>query len=494
MWYMGVDMGTSGCKAVVFDHAFAIHYSAYQEYDLAFSGGGNLELDPLLVWRHIKAAIKEANSNSPQPVEALAVSAIGDVIIPLGGNGEAVRPSIIDFDPRGEDEITAFAEAFDKKAFFEITGMPPLFIGSLAKILWLQKHEPENCAKVARFATYEDYLVEKLGLPPAVSYSEAARTMLFDIRKKDWSNEILTAARVDRRQLARPVLSGTPLGYLPDTIARELGFIKPVLVGAGGHDIVCAAMGAGLDENKTERAVNVSGTTDCIIAALREPNTSEEMLINNFPCYPAYKGYITFSVQLTAGNVVKWYRNILAKDEYALCTQNGINFFEYMRRQLNPEACGNLVFIPHFSGSGNPSFNPADKGALYGLTLDTTREDILHALLEGLCFECRLHTEALRKAGIPIQSFIAVGGGNENNKQLQLKANILGRDIIKTTGTEASALGAALFAALAAGEISDPTEPFAGQKAVGETIHCNIEAAETFMKGYERYCRYRQLR
>lgn len=278
MWFMGVDMGTSGCKAVVFDDNWNVACQAYREYPMHFPGEGLLELDAELVWKEIQAVIREANKKSAQPVAALAVSAIGDVIIPVGEGGSSIRYSIVDFDARGGPEIERFSSQFGKQRFFELSGMPPLYIGSLSKILWIRDHEPELYRRVRRWATFEDFIVAKLGLPPVASYSELSRTMLFDIRKKSWAREILERIPVTEEMLPIPKPSGTVIGQVPAPMAEDLGFAAPVQVVAGGHDMVCAAVGAGLDEEQPAVAVDIAGTIEGIVAAMPEANTCPAML------------------------------------------------------------------------------------------------------------------------------------------------------------------------------------------------------------------------
>ncbi len=454
-------MGTSGCKAVVFDEKFNIVCDAYREYALSFPGEGLLELAPELVWNNIKEVIAQVNKESALPVQALAVSAIGDVILALDENGDAVCDSIIDFDPRGTEQIKRFAHDFGEERFFNITGMPPLFIGSLAKILWIKENKPDVYGAVKRWGTYEDFIVQKLGIPPTVSYSEAARTMLFDIRKKKWANEILKCIPMDENMLPKPVPSGQIIGKLDKDIASELGFMEPPKVVSGGHDMVCAAIGAGLDERKPETAVNIAGTIEGIVAAMKEPNTGKDMLDNLFPCYPGYDGYVTFSVNLTAGCILRWYRDVIAKDTYEQCKKTGTEIFSKLLENLDTEKPGSIIFIPHFSGSGNPYFDTNAKGCIYGLTLDSTRNDIVQAMIEGLSYELRLHSDAFKRAGINVGTIRSVGGGARIDKQLQLKANITRLKVIKGNVAEASALGAAAFAAVAIGLINHPSEAFA---------------------------------
>ncbi len=485
MWIMGIDMGTSGCKAVVFDENWNVISQSYSEYALDLPGDGLLELDSELVWENICHVIRQANEDAGGPVEAIAVSAIGDVIIPMGDNGKQVRNSIVDFDPRGADEIEAFVNAFGRQRFFDLTGMPPLYIGSLAKILWLKKNEPETFAAVKRWATYEDFIVEKFGLEPSVSYGEAARTMLFDIRRKDWCHEILDCVGIRADQLPKAISSATRIGLMPEMQAKDLGFSKPVTVVSGGHDMICAAVGVGLDERHPDVAVDISGTIEGLVAALPEANTSPSMLENALSCYPGYKGYVTFTVNLTAGCVVRWFRDNIIPDAYSHSKEFGGNVFDRMQTSLDSDKPGDILFIPHFSGSGNPHFDPLAQGALYGTTLYTTRLDIARAMFEGIAFELRTHNEALRSSGIHLRALRAVGGGNRAPKELQMKANILGLEVIRGAVTESGALGAAAYAATAMGVIEDPADAYLATRR-NETVY-TAHPNEAFERAYAKY-------
>ena len=487
MWLMGIDMGTSGSKAVVFDEKFNVRAQAYREYQLHFPGEGLLELNAEVVWENIREVIREANSLSEENVGAVAVSAIGDVIIPVDENGDSVRYSIVDFDPRGGEEIASFVENFGLDRFFNLNGMPPLYIGSLSKILYLKEKEPEIFAKTKRFSSYEDFIVCKMGLPPVASYSELSRTMLFDIRKKDWSDEILEAIPLTRDQLPKPAPSGSVIGELSEEVRKDLGFKGPVKVMTGGHDMVCAAVGAGLDEKNPATAVDIAGTIEGIVAALPEANTCKEMLDNLFSCYNGYTGYVTFSVNLTAGCILRWYRNFIAPDEYKECKENGTNFFKHMQRKVDPNEPGKLILVPHFSGSGNPFFDPNALGIIYGLTLDTDRGDIARAIVEGLAYDLRLHLDAQKRAGIHIDTIRAVGGGATNDTELQLKANITGLKVVKGAVSESSAMGAASYAAIGVGQISNPAEAYQMVKEKEKVFLPDPEAHERFEKTFDTF-------
>lgn len=487
MLVMGVDMGTTGSKAVIFDEDWKIISSAYREYDLCFSSQNRIELDFELVWAKIQEAIIEANSNiDSSRVGALAVSAIGDVIVPVDRHGTQVRNTIVDFDTRGTEEIKVFSQHFGTKKLFNITGMPPLFINSLSKILWFKKNEAEVFEKVERWATVEDYILQKMGMEPVASYSIAARTMLFDIRKKDWADEVLDSAGISRNRLAGVVPSGVVVGELENDIALNLGFKGTVKVCSGGHDMVCAAIGAGLTSNDNGTAVDIDGTIEGIVVAMDEANTSDIMLENLYPCYPGYDGYVTFSVNLTASCVLKWIKNEIYKD-YEGLIDNNTNIYDTILQNVDSKNPGSILFIPQFSGSGNPYFDTNAKGMIYGLTLDATRGDIVKGLIEGLCYEIKMHLEGFENAGIRLKRLLCVGGGSRSKVKLQMKANITGLEMIAATTGEASALGAAALAAKAVGIVDNPYDVIKKVLSINRAIKPYENDGSNFIESFRRY-------
>lgn len=490
---MGVDMGTSGCKVVVFDTNWNVVSEAYREYPAYFPEKGLLELDAKNVWNKIKDAIKEANSKLRKPVNAVAVSAIGDAIIPCKKDGTPIRNSILDFDPRGEQELLEYVKDFGRNRFFEISGIPPLYIGSLAKILWYKKNEPETFKNTKYWATYEDFIVKKLGLKPCVSYSSASRTMLFDIRKKEYSKEMLDPISLDASYFAQPVPSAQKLGTINKKTKEILGFEGEVHVVSGGHDVVCAAVGCGLDENHEGVGVDVCGTMEVVIVVLKELNTSAVMLKNLFPCYPAQKAYVSFSLNLTAGSIVRWYRDMLSYEKNQEHKKNGTNYYDEMVDMIDETKPGGLMFLPHFSGSGNPYFNADAKGVIYGLVLNTTKQDIARALFEGLCYDLKLHCEAIKNTGVELHTLRAVGGGSRHDRQLQLKANVTGLKIIKSSVKESSAMGVAAYAAVGMGLLDNPADAYRSLKIKEKVFLPDEEAVRRFDKIFNKYKNFKAI-
>jgi xylulokinase len=487
MRLLGLDVGTSGCKAIVFDNRWNIVARSSRRYDLIRVGESGYELDAETVWAKVREVIAEAHARAGAKTDAVAVSALGDVIIPLGASGTPVRPCILDFDPRGKDEIHDFVEGFGEAKLFETTGMPPIHINSLAKILWYRKNEPHTYRQVRRWATFEDYILQKLGVKAAASYSMAARTMLFDIHRKSWSPEILAAAGVRESDLPQPVPSGEVVGKLDAGAAGELGFSAGAAVCSGGHDMVCAAVGAGLNVDDRRTALDIMGTMEAVIVLTKKPNLEKAMLENLYPCYPAWNEYISLSLNFTSGSVLDWYRDLFSGSRGV----QESDAYRDLLKDIDSDTPGELLLVPHFSGVCNPVFNPDARGFLYGLTLNTAPRDLAQGILEGLCFDLKSHVRGFREAGIPIEKLKIVGGGSQSDAWLQLKANITGLEITRSDIHDASAMGAAALCGKAVGIIDDPYKA-SGLMGLKETRF--VPQPEASRRFEEKFLRYLSLR
>ena len=331
--------------------------------------------------------------------------------------------------------------------------MPPIHINSLAKILWLRKNEPRTYERVRRWATFEDFILGKLGARTAASYSMAARTMLFDIHRKTWSPDILAAAGLRERDLPEAVPSGEVIGKLDGRAAGELGFPDGTAVCSGGHDMVCAAVGAGLDVEDRRTALNITGTMEAVIVLTRKPNLDEAARKNLYPSYPAWNEYLSLSLNLTSGSVLDWYRDLFPGLRGA---GGNADVYRELLKDLDSARPGELLLFPHFSGLCNPVFDPDARGFLYGLSLNTTWRDLAQGIVEGLCYDLKSHLQGFRDAGLPIEALKVVGGGSSSDAWLQLKANITGLELIRAEIHEASAMGAAAFCGKAIGAIDNP--------------------------------------
>ncbi len=455
---LGLDIGTTGTKAIVFNLEGDIISQAYREYPLIYPQPGWIELDSVMVWEKVKEAIREAAAGvDTDPIRALSVSTQGEAFVPISKNGEILDNSIVTFDNRATKIAERLGEKLDKMRIFEITGMPLSGVHTLNKVIWLRENKPEVYNNTWKFLCYEDFAFYKMGLAPAIDYSLAARTMAFDVRKKEWSPEMLKIAEVDVSLFPEAKPSGEVVGKLSDSVAYELGLPKGVRAVTGGHDQPCGALGSGVIEESV--AMDAMGTVDCITAALNKPVFSKEMLKNNHACYPhvVRDMYITLVFNFTGGSLLRWFRDTLAYEEVEEAKRTGKDVYDIITGKIK-DGPSNLYILPHFTMTGTPYMDPDSKGAIMGLTLASDKADIIKAILEGITYEMKLNLEYLEQGGVKVEQLRAIGGGARSEKWLQLKADMFGRPIVSLNISEAACLGTVLLAGTAIGEYSSVSE------------------------------------
>jgi xylulokinase len=317
---------------------------------------------------------------------------------------------------------------------------------SLFKLLWIKENAPEIWAKAYRILCFEDLLQYRLGIEnPSMGWPLAGRTMLFDVVKHSWNTEVLESLGIKKEQLSRPLQSGSVAGYVNQNIARELNLSDKTYIVTGGHDQVCSALGAGATEPGI--AVYSSGTVECITPAFNRPVFTDELRKNNLCTYDhAVPGmYATVAFSLTGGNLLKWFRDEFGAAETEMAGKTGSDPYELLLNRMPAEPT-RLLVLPYFTPSGTPYFDVSVKGAILGLDLSVTREEIMKALLEGVAFEIKLNLEILKQSGNEVKELRVIGGGARSRIHIQLKADVTGMPITIPDVTEAGCMGVAMLA------------------------------------------------
>jgi len=488
MSLLGIDVGTTGCKAIVFRADGQALGQGYREYPHVFPQRGWAEMSSDDVWAATKEAIAEAVSRAGarDPMRAVAVSSQGEGITPIGADGNALDNTILSFDNRTTAQADWWAQRFGKRKLFEITGQPLSPMYSINKIMWWRENRPELFARTWKFLCYEDFTSFRLCGEAAIDYSLAGRTMAFDVRAERWSDEILDAAGVERERLATTMPSGAVIGKVRDDVARELGLPRGVAVVTGGHDQPCGALGSGITQPRI--AIDATGTVECITPAFDELNLSDAMLASNYACYhhvvPAM--YVTLAFNFTGGSLLRWYRDTLGKQEREDAEAAGMDVYEMMIG-LATSGPSPVMVLPHFALPATPWNDPFSRGAILGLTLATTKGDIIKALLDGVTFEMRLNLDYLARAGVVVENLRAIGGGAKSPTWLQLKADIFNRPLSSLSVSEAACLGAALLAGAAVGEYSSLDEAASQTIRITHTYEPNPAMVEQYAARYEIY-------
>ncbi|MDZ7371706.1 MAG: FGGY family carbohydrate kinase [candidate division KSB1 bacterium] len=480
MSLLGLDIGTTGCKAMVFSRDGEILGRAYREYSIATPHTGWAEQDGEEVFRFACECIAEAAySAHSDPIEALALSCQGEAVAPIDHAGRPMRPFILGMDTRTVKENIELEERFGAERLFQITGMPMHTINTLPKLLWLQKNEPDIWRNAARFCLYEDFIINRLCGRPMISACLASRTQLFDLRAGRWSETILDACGIDPHRISPVANEKEFLTTLP--IWQKLGLKGAVKVFAGGHDQACAALGAGV-VNPGQAMVS-TGTAEVVEVVTATANLDDSLRRGGISVYRhVVPGrYVAMTLNHSGGLSLRWFRDVLGTSEVETAKKMNRDAYDLLLENA-PQGPSELFVLPHFSGSGTPTLDVHSRAAFLGLTFRTRKADIAKALLEGLTFELEQNLALLRDAGIEIRELRAVGGGAKSDLWLQLKADICRVDVQRLKVTDAACLGAALAAGNGCGIY----------KAVEDGIRLHVALDRRFEPDSVRMQQYRQ--
>lgn len=487
MSLLGIDVGTTGCKAVAFDEGGRILSSAYREYPLRFPRPGWIELDSGRVMRATREVIREAATKTKRdPVRALAVAAQGEAVTPVGADGGYLDHAIVTFDARTAPLVAWWEERLPRRRIFEITGMPLHGMYTASKILWWKNERPEVFAKARRFLCFEDLLFHELGLEPAIDASLAARTMMYDVERRGWSDEILKVAGIEPGRLARTLEPGAVAGEIGGKAAKKFGLPKGAVAVTGGHDQPCGALGAGVVDARV--GMYATGTVECITPALGERVAHPKLLENNIACYPhVVPGlFVALTFNFTGGSLLRWYRDLFGAEEKARAARTGKDPYDLIVAQASRKPTS-LFVLPHFTSTGTPHFDTESKGVVAGLRLSTTKGEIIRAVMEGVTWEMALNARVLEDCGSAIESFRATGGGAKSPFWMQLKADLLGKPVSAMRVSEAVCLGAAILAGAATGVYPSAREAARSVSRVGRTYRPDGENAKFYRERFEIY-------
>ncbi len=471
MSLLGIDLGTSGCKAVVFRESGNVLAQAAREYGMLRAGPGRAELDSELVWQKVKTVIREAVAACPaDPVTALCVSSFGEAVLPLSRERRLLGSSILSMDQRGGEYVERLESAFDDESFYRINPNIRGVNYSLPKLMWLRDHEPDLFEQTDYFLLWADAAAFLLGADAVASNSLANRTLLFDLSANDWSDELLSWSQIPREKLGRIVPGGEVIGTLSKVMAAELGLPDGVAIVSGAHDQCCNALGCG--GITAGRAVTGIGTYECITPIYAKPDDSLDVFRAgmNIEHHILPDLYVSFIFHL-GGSLVSWFRQTFAPD---------VSFAE-LDAEL-PDEPSNLLVLPHFEPPVSPRPIPQTTGMICGLRTSTTRGEIFKAVLEGESFHLLEGMDQLKAIGIATDSFVVSGGGAKSDAWVQIKADLFGVPFMRPSITEGTAAGAAMAAGLATGVWTSPEQ----------AVAAFLEEDRWFEPDPGRHARYRE--
>ena len=478
MSLMGIDIGTTACKVMAFSCKGNLLAAHSEEYALITNRQRHYVLNPTEVWSAVKGCIRGCGGDAVRadPVSALAVSAQGEAVVPLDRHGGILAHAPVSADGRGVEFLDQAAASPGADYLFKTTGQIMDPIHTLFKILWWKNYRPDLYERTWKFVPFDSFALMKMGLPPVMDRSMAARTMCFDVPRRCWSETIHRVFGLDTDKMPEVIESGQSVGTLAPPIARKLGFTASVTAVLGGHDQPCGAVGAGISD---EGVVYSIGTTECLTVVAEQSHRDAPPA---FPVYPhVLKGRrVTLAGSQTGGRLFSWLQEKVIRHPDP-------NFLFHVEKRMNSRHTTEVVFLAHLAGSGLHHANPASRGIIHGLNLDTGLEDIVKAAHEGITFEQYLSFTTLREYFTELGVIIAVGGGARSRNWMQVKADIFQLPIKTPALLDAAVLGAAVLAGLGSGVFTGPRMAIEALVGSGATYYPDADMRSYYLDKIDRY-------
>jgi len=470
---VGLDVGTGGARAVAIDNSGEIVAEASYDYPLHTPHPGWTEQDPEDWWEGAKVVLAKVASEAGE-VAGIGLTGQMHGSVFLDGSDRVVRPALLWNDQRTQAQCDRITDAVGGERLISISGNPALTGFQAPKIVWLRDEEPENYGRVSRVLLPKDYVRLRLTGEYATDASDAAGTLLLDMRARDWSGEILDALEIPHEWMPEVYEGPETTGALRESVAAQLGLPPNIPVAAGGGDNAAAAVGTGI---VGPGLVNSSvGTSGVLFAYTDEFRPDPSGRLHAF-CHAVPGAYHLMGVTLSAGGSLSWWREALGGD-----------FDELVGAASEvPPGSEGLVFLPYLSGERTPHLDPKARGAFFGLTARHGTAHMTRAVMEGVIFSLRDSLEIMRDLDVPIEDVRATGGGARSELWRQLQADIYGTPIRRTVADEGPAYGAALLAGVASGAYADVNEATSVVELREEITEPNPERSKVYEEYYEAY-------
>jgi xylulokinase len=451
---IGLDVGTSGVKAVLIAADGRVVASATSDYPLLTPRPGWTEQDPQAWWRASCEVLRQLARQAPGRIEALGLTGQMHGAVFLDRDGAVIRPAILWNDQRTAPECAAIERAVGSDQLRRIAGNPALTGFQAPKVLWLRHHEPEAYARVRSLLLPKDFIRFRLSGARASDASDAAGTLLLDLAARDWSDEILAALEIPRDWLPRVYEGPEVTGHVSAAGAAATGLPEGLPVIAGGGDNAAAAVGCGVVRAGTGFAS--LGTSGVVFVPSETLEIDSSGALHAF-CHAVPGQYHLMGVILSAGGSLRWYRDVVAADQSADAQRRGVDPYDELMAaaaEIAPGADG-LFFLPYLAGERTPHMDPFARGGWVGLTLAHDRRHLVRALLEGVSFALKDSLILMQRLGVSPDVLYAVGGGARNPMWRSMLASVLGVPLQRLAAEEGPALGAALLVAVGAGVHAD---------------------------------------
>ncbi len=489
-YVIGIDIGTSGTKTVLFDEEGKVIASATVEYPMYQPKNGYAEQEPEDWYNAAVSTIKTVLENSGvvnTDIVGIGLSGQMHGLVMLDEKGDVIRRSIIWCDQRTAKEVDEMNRKLGREKLIEITANPALTGWTAAKILWVRNNEPENYNKCRHILLPKDYVRYKLTGEFATEVSDASGMQLLDVPNRCWSEEVCKALEIDMSMLAKVYESCEVTGKITEAAAEITGLAAGTIVVGGAGDNAAAAVGTGVvTEGKAFTTIGTSG-----VVFAHTPKVSIDPKGRVHTCCAAVPGeWHIMGVTQGAGLSLKWFRDNFCQAEKDTAKLMGVDEYYLMDKEAEtvPIGANRLIYLPYLMGERTPHLDPDARGMFIGLSAIHTKKDMLRAVMEGVAYSLRDCVEICRGMGINVSDMMACGGGGTSHLWRQMLADLYSCPVKTASSKEGPALGVAILALVGAGvynSVQEACEKIVGVGKVQKPIKENASAYEKYFRLYD---------
>ena len=489
-YLLGIDIGTSGTKTVVFDELGNVKATSTEEYPLYQPRNGWAEQDPEDWWKavvHGITAVLAKGNIKPENIKSIGLSGQMHGLVMLDKEGKVLRHSIIWCDQRTAKECEEITNRVGYDKLIEITANPALTGFTASKIMWVKNNEPKVYEKCAHILLPKDYIRYKLTGEFATEVSDASGMQLLDVPKRQWSDFVLQKLEIDKALLGKvyesPEITGVINSYASDLTGLKAGTI--VVGGAG--DNAAAAVGTGVVRDG--RAFTTIGTSGVVYAHTSKVAIDAKGRVHTF-CSAVPGQWHNMGVTQGAGLSLRWFRDQFCKSEMKTAGLMGIDPYDLMLKEAEaiPIGANKLIYLPYLMGERTPHLDPNARGVFFGLSAIHTKNDMLRAILEGVSYSLKDCLEIFGEMGISIDNMMTAGGGGKSALWRQMLADLYACPVNTILSKEGPALGAAMLAGVGGGiykSVAEACDVVIKEDIIQKPIRQNTEEYNKYYQIYK---------
>lgn len=491
VYLLGIDIGTSGTKTVLFDESGAMAASSTYEYPMFQPNIGWAEQDPEDWWKAACYTIKDVLKKSgvdPKNIKGVGLSGQMHGAVLLDGEGNVLRRAIIWCDQRTEQECGQITALIGRERLVQITANPALTGFTASKIMWVRNNEPDLFKKVRKILLPKDYIRFRLTGEYATEVSDASGMQLMDISKRTWSGEVLDKLGIERSQLGGMYESQEISGKVSHSGAGLTGLLEGTPVVGGAGDQAAGAVGNGIV--KPGVVSSTIGTSGVVFAYSDKISIDPEGRVHTF-CHAVPNTWHVMGVTQAAGLSLKWFRDNFCIEEKRVAELMDVDPYILMDKEAEKvePGCNGLIYLPYLMGERSPHLDAAAKGVFFGLSAMHEKPDMLRAVMEGVVYSLKDCLEIIKGMGVEISEVRASGGGGKSPFWRQMQADVFGTGVTTINSSEGPALGAALLAGVGTGVYASVAEACDRVIKVKSRQEPVKELGEVYGKYYKIYGR-----